>query len=109
MDQELITPEKPPSGTSQAFNPLGCFIAAAGVTLLTLCLLGSASVVAVWAFSKLLGIGEDIAYILMALSIIPPILATIWTGGRAWHVERRMAQHMDIDTPVFKLLHYYKK
>lgn len=109
MDQEVTKPEKPMPARVQGFSPLGCFIAASGVTLLTLCLLGSAAVVSVWAFSRLLGLSDTIARVLMALSIIPPILATIWTGGRAWYVERRLAQHLDVDTPVFKLFHYYKK
>ncbi len=45
----------------------------------------------------------------MVLGLIPAVLATIWTAGRAWHVERRLAQHQDIDVPNFKLLHYFKK
>jgi hypothetical protein len=35
--------------------------------------------------------------------------ATGWTAGRAWHVERRLAQHLDVDVPVFKLGHYFKR
>jgi hypothetical protein len=33
----------------------------------------------------------------------------VWTAGRAWHVERLLAQHKDIDTPVFSMMHYFKK
>ena len=36
MEQELIKPDVAPKGSSQAFSPLGCFIAASGITLLTL-------------------------------------------------------------------------
>ena len=108
MEQELIKPDVAPKGSSQAFSPLGCFIAAAGVTLLALCLWGAAALTTIWAFSKLFGFPEMLTYVLMALGLIPAVIATIWTGGRAWHVERRLAQHQDIDVPVFKLLHYFK-
>jgi len=108
MEQELIKPDVAHKGSSQAFSPLGCFIAAAGVTLLALCLWGAAALTTIWAFSKLFGFPEMLTYGLMALGLIPAIIATIWTGGRAWHVERRLAQHQDIDVPVFKLLHYFR-
>ncbi len=109
MEQELIKPEVAPKGSSQAFSPLGCFIAASGITLLTFCLLGTASVTTIWAFSKLLGLPDVLSEGLMVLGLIPAGIATIWTAGRAWHVERRLAQHQDIDVPAFGLLHYFKK
>jgi hypothetical protein len=58
MEQELIKPDLPPKGSSQAFSPLGCFIAASGITLLTFCLLGTAALTTIWAFSKLLGLPD---------------------------------------------------
>jgi hypothetical protein len=109
MEQELIKPDTAPKSTSQALSPFGLFLAATGVTLLAFCLLGAAALTTIWAFSKLLGLPDMVTYGLMALGIIPAVIATIWTGGRAWHVERRLAQHQDIDVPVFKLLHYFKK
>ncbi len=109
MDQELIKPDLPPKGSSQAISPLGCFIAASGITLLTFCLLGTAALTTIWAFSKLLGLPEILSQGLMVLGLIPAVIATIWTAGRAWHVERRLAWHQDIDVPNFKLLHYFKK
>jgi hypothetical protein len=109
MEQELIKPETPPKGSSQAISPLGCFIAASGITLLTLCLLGTAALTTIWAFSKLLGLPEMLSEGLMVLGLIPAVIATVWTAGRAWHVERRLARHQDIDVPNFKLLHYFKK
>jgi hypothetical protein len=109
MEQELIKPDMAPKSSSQALSPFGLVLAAAGVTLLTFCLLGAASLTTIWAFSKILGLPDVITYSLMGLGIIPAVIATIWTGGRAWHVERRLAQHHDIDVPVFKLLHYFKK
>jgi hypothetical protein len=48
-------------------------------------------------------------YALMLLGAIPVLWATVWTAGRAWHVERRLAQHLDIDTPVFRIGHYFKR
>ena len=109
MEQELIKPDAVPKGSSQAFSPLGCFIAASGITLLTFCLLGTAAVTTIWAFSKLLGLPDVLAEGIMILGLIPAGIATIWTAGRAWHVERRLAQHRDIDVPAFDLLHYFKK
>lgn len=109
MEQELIKPETPPKGSSQAISPLGCFIAASGITLLTFCLLGTAALTTIWAFSKLLGLPEVLSEGLMVVGLIPAVIATIWTAGRAWHVERRLARHQDIDVPNFKLLHYFKK
>ena len=109
MEQELIKPDVPPKCSSQAISPLGCFIAASGITLLTFCLLGTAALTTIWAFSKLLGLPEVLSEGLMFLGLVPAIIATIWTAGRAWHVERRLAQHQDIDVPNFTLLHYFKK
>jgi hypothetical protein len=109
MDQEFIKPDTAPKTASQAFSPIGCFLAAAGVTLLTFCLVGAAAAASVWAFSKLLGLPDSFLLALLGLSAVPVLAATIWTAGRAWHVERRLAQHLDIDTPVFKMAYYFKK
>lgn len=109
MDQEIVKPETTPRAGRQAFSPFGCFLAASGVTLLVLCKLGAAMVATVWAASKLFGLPDFLMYALMALGAVPVIWATIWTAGRAWHVERRLASHLDIDTPVFKLGHYFKR
>lgn len=109
MDQEVIKPEKPIRTSSQAFSPLGCFIAAAGATLLAFCLLSAASVTTIWAFAHLLGLNDRISFVLMLLGVIPPVLASIWIAGRAWHVERRLAQHHDVDLPVFKMTYYLRK
>ncbi len=109
MEQEIVPPETIPRTTSQAFSPLGCMLAASGMTLLVLTKLGAAMAVSVWAFSKLLGLPEWLMFALMALGIIPVIWATVWTAGRAWHVERRLAAHLDIDTPVFTVGHYFRK
>ena len=104
-----MKPDMAPKSSSQAFSPLGCFLAAAGVTLLTACLVGAAAAASVWAFSKLIGLPDTALYVLLVLSILPVLWATIWTAGRAWHVERRLAQHMDIDQPVFRLSYYFRK
>ena len=109
MEQEIIKPETRPAVSSQAFSPLGCFIAASGLTLLVLCKAGAAMVATVWAVSKLIGFPDVMMYGLMAIGAIPVLWATIWTAGRAWHVEQLLARHLDVDTPVFKLTHYIKK
>jgi hypothetical protein len=109
MEQEIIKPEVPPQGGSQAFSPTGSLIAAFGATLLILCFTGSAMVATVWAFSKLIGLPDMVMLGLMALGAIPVVWVTIWTAGRAWHVERLLAGNQDIDVPVFGMTHYFKK
>ena len=109
MEQEIIKPAPNLQRSSQGFSPLGCFIAASGATLLVFCKAGAAMVATVWAFSKLFGVPEVMMYGVMALGAVPVLWATVWTAGRAWHVEQLLAQHHDIDVPVFKLGHYFRK
>jgi hypothetical protein len=108
MEQELITPEHQPKSSSQVASPFACFLAAAGATLTTLCLLGAAAAATVWAFSKLLGMPDTVVYVGIALSMLPVLWATVWTAGRAWHVEQRLSRGQDVDTPVFQAGHYLK-
>jgi hypothetical protein len=109
MDQEIIKPEAEPKASAQGFSPFGSTLAAVGATLLMLCFTGSAMVATVWAFAKLIGVPDLVMYGVMALGVIPVVWSTVWTAGRAWHVERLLAQHKDIDTPVFSMMHYFKK
>ena len=109
MEQEFIKPDAVPKTSTQAFSPFGCFLAASGVTLLTFCLVGAAAAASVWAVSKLLGLPDTALLVLLGLATIPVLAATMWTAGRAWHVERRLAQHLDIDNPVFKMAYYFRK
>lgn len=109
MDQDIITPEKAAPTGKQGFSPLGCFIAASGATLLCFSLLSAFSVSGIWALTHLFGMSEGLSDIFMLLGLIPPIAASVWIAGRAWYVERRLAQHLDVDTPVFKMLHYFGK
>lgn len=108
MEQDILKPETTPRAGTQAFSPLGCFLAAAGVTMLAFCKLGAAMVATVWAVSKLAGFPDWLMYGLLVAGALPVLWATIWTAGRAWHIERRLAQHLDVDTPVFKLGHYIR-
>ena len=109
MEQEIIKPENAPKAGTQGFSPLGSLVAAVGATLLMLCFTGSSMVATVWAFSKLIGLPDMVMYGVLALGVIPVVWATVWTAGRSWHVERLLAQHKDIDTPVFTMMHYFKK
>jgi len=109
MEQEIIKPETAPQGSSQAFSPMGSLVAAFGATLLILCFTGSAMVATVWALSKLMGLPDMVMLAVMAVGIIPVAWATVWTAGRAWHVEKKLAAHQDIDVPVFTMMHYFKK
>lgn len=109
MEQEIIKPDGQPKVSSQAFSPFGCFLAASGVTLLTFCLVGAATAASVWAIANLIGLPDSALYVLLGLAAIPVLGATIWTAGRAWHVEQRLAQGLDVDTPIFKIGHYFRK
>jgi hypothetical protein len=109
MEQEIIKPETEPKKSAQAFSPLGCLIAAFGATLMIFCMTSSAMVATVWAVSKLLGLPDFIMLAVMALGAIPVLWVTAWTAGRAWHVEQLLAQHRDIDVPIFSLKHYFRK
>jgi hypothetical protein len=109
MDQEIIKPEAAPRPATQATGPLGCLLAAAGATLLALTKLGAAMAATVWAASRLIGLPDEVMWVIMAAGAIPVLWATIWTAGRAWHVERRLEAGLDIDPPVFKLMHYWRK
>jgi hypothetical protein len=109
MDQEIIKPEAVPKAATQAAGPLGCFLSAAGVTMLAASMLGAAMAATTWAMAKLIGLPDAAMWSIMALGALPVAWATIWTAGRAWHVEQRLERGLDIDTPVFSLLHYWRR
>ncbi|MFM8745294.1 MAG: hypothetical protein ACKOED_01300 [Aestuariivirga sp.] len=109
MDQEIIKPEAPPKAGSQGFSRAGGLMAAVGATLLMLCFTGSAMVATVWAFAKLIGVPDFVTYAVMAAGIVPVVWVTVWTAGRAWHVERLLASQQDVDVPVFNMTYYFKQ
>jgi hypothetical protein len=109
MEQEFVKPQAGPRTGTQAFSPLGCFLAAAGATMMSASMIGAAMVATVWAISKLIGLPDIMMYGLMALGAIPVLWATVWTAGRAWHIEQRLAQHLDVDNPVFKIGFHFKR
>ena len=89
-------------------GPFSSFLAAIGVALMAISMLGAASAATVWAASRLMGLPDSFMFGLMALGALPVIWATIWSAGRALHVERRLEDGLDIDQPVFKLFHYWR-
>jgi hypothetical protein len=109
MEQDILKPEPTPKAGTQAFSPLGCLVAASGATLMITCMVGAAMVATVWAMSKLMGLPEMVMYALMVLGAIPVLWVAAWTAGRAWHVEQLLAQHKNIDVPVFSIGYYFKK
>lgn len=109
MDQEIIKPESGPRAAALSNGTLGCYIAAAGATLLALTKLGAAAAATIWAVSRLIGLPDAAMWVAMALGVIPVLWATVWTAGRAWHVERRLEAGQDVDTPSFSLRSYWKK
>jgi hypothetical protein len=109
MEQELRRPEYQPRKHDRTSSTLNCALAAIGVTLMTLCLVGSAAVTTAWAIGKLIGVSDTTFMVLAGLALVPVIAASIWTAGRAWHLERRLAAGMDVDTPNYGVFHYFKK
>ena len=108
MEQELRRPEYAPRQHDRAASDLNCAMAAIGVTLMTLCLVGSAAVTTVWAVAKLFSASDTVLLVLAILACIPVIGISVWTAGRAWHVEKRMASGRDVDAPVFGLFYYLR-
>ena len=108
MEQELRRPEYKPRQHDRAASDLNCTMAAIGVTLMTLCLVGAAALTTVWAVTRLFTASETVFVVLAALTAVPVLALSIWTAGRAWHVEKRMARGQDVDTPVYSVLHYFR-
>jgi hypothetical protein len=92
-----------------ATQPVGRLVAAAGATLLALVFSATSVVAVVWALATLLGLPDILLWILLAIGAVPVIWATVWTAGRAWHVEKLLENGKDTDQPVFKLGAYFKK
>lgn len=109
MEQEIRRPDYVPRQHDRAASSLNCALAAIGVTLMTLCLVGAAAITTAWAVSKLVG-ASDTTFLIMAVLVAIPVAAlSVWTAGRAWHLERRLARGQDVDTPVYGVFHYFRK
>jgi hypothetical protein len=109
MEQDLRRPDYVPRKHDRAASSLNCALAAIGVTLMTLCLVGAAATTTAWAVDRLLGGSETLLYVLAAILFLPVLWLSVWIGGRAWHLERRLAAGQDVDTPVYRLFHYFGK
>jgi hypothetical protein len=88
---------------------IGRFMAASGATMLSLVFSGTSVVAIIWAFVTLLGLPKVILWGLLALGVVPVAWAVLWTAQRAWHVEQRLEQGLDIDQPVFKLNAFWRR
>lgn len=108
MEQEIRRPDYVPRNHDRASSTFSCFLAASGLTLMMLCMLGAAAAISAWAVAKLLGLNDALLLVLIALFELPVLWTVIWIAGRAWHLERRLAAGKDMDQPVFKMLHYFK-
>lgn len=95
--------------SANSIGSIGLILAASGATLLSFTMAATTVAAVIWAAVKLMGLPDMVLYVLLAAGVIPTIWVTVWTAGRAWHVERRLAQGLDVDTPVFKMLHYFSK
>lgn len=95
--------------TNHSIGKIGLFMAATGASLLAMTMAATAVAAVIWAFVKLVGLPDIALYVLLVAGLIPFGWVSIWTAGRAWHVERRLARGEDVDAPVFNLLHYFRK
>jgi hypothetical protein len=109
MEQEIRRPDYVPRQHNRAVSAFSCALAAIGVTLMTLCLVGAAALTTVWAVTKLFGASDTVLYVLAAIVAVPVLWLSIWITGRAWYLERRLARGQDVDTPVYNLVHYFRK
>jgi hypothetical protein len=90
-------------------RPVGRLVAAAGATLLAFVFSTTSIVAVIWALATLLGLPDILLWILLALGAVPIIWTTLWTAGRAWHVEKLLETGRDVDQPSFKLGAYLGK
>jgi hypothetical protein len=97
------------NGSAAVSWPVGRFVAAAGATLLAFIFSTTSVVAVIWALATLLGLPNILMWILLALGAVPIIWTTLWTAGRAWHVEKLLESGHDVDQPSFKLGAYLGK
>lgn len=89
-----------------AARPIGPLVAATGATLLAFVFSATAVGAVLWAFATLLGLPDVVLWVLLGFGLIPVIWVTLWTAGRAWHVEQLLEKGDDIDKPVFRISAY---
>jgi hypothetical protein len=92
-----------------AESTFGRAMAASGATLLALVFSATSLAAVSWALVRLLSLPNFVLWGLLVLSALPVVWVTVWTAGRAWHVETRLSGGLDVDQPVFKLAHYFRK
>jgi hypothetical protein len=97
------------NGSAAVSMPVGRLIAALGATILAFVFSGTSVVAVVWALATLLGLPDVVLWVLLAFGLVPVLWTTLWTAGRAWHVEKLLESGRDVDQPVFKLQAYLKK
>jgi hypothetical protein len=95
--------------TGSGGNWFGSMLAATGATLLALVFSATSFAAMSWALVTFIGLPDFVMWGLLALSTVPVLWATVWTAGRAWHVEQRLTRGLDVDQPVFKLAYYLRK
>ena len=87
-------------------RPLGRLVAAMGATLLALVFSTTSVVSVAWALVTLIGLPQFVLWGLLVLGIVPVAWVTLWTAGRAWHVEKLLEKGEDADKPIFDLAAY---
>lgn len=107
MSEEFLRPDTAPPADSQSIGRVGSLLSAIGILFLVPSLLGAAVFAAIWALGRLIGLPDWFMWPFFAAGGFLVLLATIWTVGRAWHVERRLENGVGVDEPVFRLFHYF--
>jgi hypothetical protein len=97
------------NGSAAVSRPVGRLVAAAGATLLAFVFATTSIVAVIWALATLLGLPDFLMWVLLALGAVPIIWTTLWTAGRAWHVEKLLEKGHDVDQPLFRVGAYFRK
>jgi hypothetical protein len=99
---------RPPSIEAPAGEKriLGRLIATFGAALLAVVFSTASFVSVAWALVTLVGLPQFVLWVLLVLSALPVAWVTVWTAGRAWHVEQLLEKGEDTDQPVFDLSAY---
>jgi hypothetical protein len=84
----------------------GRIMATCGATLLALLFSGASVAAVIWVIVWALGLPGIIFQGLLVLGSVPVAWATLWTAGRAWHVESLIGAGKDVDQPVFRIGEY---
>lgn len=98
--------QSPPAREVVTESASGRIIATCGATLLAFLFSATSVAACIWAVAWALGLPNVILVVLLALGLFPVLWATVWTAGRAWHVESLLGAGKDVDQPMYRIGEY---